>query len=166
MSQVTKGDGSKGQFNHATTSLKAELLSVHSRLGQLVTSCEASTRNARTAVSEAEVRHFIAWRANRGKALGTNLFADPAWDILLELYAANLGRQSVSVTSLCIAANVPATTALRWIKLLESEGHLVRKDDPFDRRRSFVVISKAAEANLDAFFNEQALPALAFASAN
>ena len=164
MFRRTEGGYSNSQFHSAPINLKAELVEMQARLGQLASSCETVTRPASvapTAITEAEVRQFIAWRAKRSKALGGNLFADPAWDMLLELYAATLGGQRVSVTSLCIAANVPATTALRWLKILEGEGLAVRNDDPLDGRRSFVSLSKAGEAKLSAFFGEAAIPALA-----
>jgi hypothetical protein len=43
----------------------------------------------------------------REQFFGPDLFADPAWDILLDLYAARLEQQRVAVSSLCIAAAVP-----------------------------------------------------------
>jgi hypothetical protein len=152
------------QFNSAPIDLKAELVSMQARLAQLASSCENSTQptsaGAKT-ITEADVRQFIAWRAKRSEALGGKLFADPAWDMLLELFAAAFAGQRVSVTALCIAANVPATTALRWLKILEGEGLAVRSDDPLDGRRSFVSLSKAGEAKLNAFFSASSFPALA-----
>src|SRR3546814_1843272 len=55
----------------------------------------------------------------------TTLFrSDPAWDMLLDLYlAAERNTRPVSISSLCIASAVPATTALRWIKTFRSEEH-------------------------------------------
>ena len=70
-----------------------------------------------------------------------SLFADPAWDILLDLAAARAERQQVSVTSLCIAAGVPATTALRWIGQMVEAGLLVRLSDPHDRRRAYIALA-------------------------
>jgi len=47
----------------------------------------------------------------------------------------------VAVSSLCIAAAVPPTTALRWIKTLTDLGMFVRASDPSDRRRVFIELS-------------------------
>ena len=43
------------------------------------------------------------------------LFGEPAWDILLDLYIAYHEKSAVSVSSVCIAAAVPATTGLRHL---------------------------------------------------
>jgi hypothetical protein len=44
------------------------------------------------------------------------LFADPAWDILIDLFIASEEDQRISVSSACIGSAVPTTTALRYIK--------------------------------------------------
>ena len=58
--------------------------------------------------------------------------------MLLDLYAAELEGAQVSVSSLCIAAAVAPTTALRWIGRMTEAGLFVRQPDPFDRRRAFL----------------------------
>jgi hypothetical protein len=69
------------------------------------------------------------------------LFGEPAWDILLDLFIAAKERRRVSVTSACIGSAVPSTTALRWITILEKQGLLVREADPGDARRVYVKLS-------------------------
>jgi DNA-binding MarR family transcriptional regulator len=102
-------------------------------------------------VDAGAVRAIIRARRLRDQYFGTDLFADPAWDILLDLYAAQLEKQRVAVSSLCIAAAVPATTALRWIKTLTDLGLLVRSADPQDGRRVYIELSPATEAGLAAY---------------
>jgi hypothetical protein len=93
------------------------------------------------------VRRQIRHRRAREQFFPSDLFADPAWDMLLDMFAARLERQSVSVSSLCIAAAVPATTALRWIKTLTDAGLFIREADAQDGRRIFIAMSdKAFEA--------------------
>lgn len=75
----------------------------------------------------------------------SELFGEPAWDILLDLFIARQEGKRVPVTSACIGAAVPPTTGLRWLALLESTGMVKREDDPKDARRSFVSISERAE---------------------
>jgi len=69
------------------------------------------------------------------------LFGEPAWDILLDLFIAAKERRRVSVTSACIGSAVPSTTALRWISILERQGLLTREADPGDARRVYVRLS-------------------------
>jgi len=64
-------------------------------------------------VSIETVRTVIRARRLRGHYLSEELFAGSAWDMLLDLLQSELTRLRVPVSSLCIAAAVPATTALR-----------------------------------------------------
>jgi hypothetical protein len=99
--------------------------------------------------SHAEVRQLIRARRMREQFLPAALFADPAWDMMLDLLAARLAGQNVSVSSLCIAASVPPTTALRWIRQLTDRAVFARTDDPVDGRRVFIELTEeAAEAML------------------
>lgn len=100
-------------------------------------------------IDASQVRAIIRARRLREHYFASDLFADPAWDILLDLTAARLERRQVAVSSLCIASAVPPTTALRWIKTLTDEGVLLRISDPTDGRRVFIELSeRAAEGML------------------
>ena len=101
---------------------------------------------------EAEVRALIAERRTREGIFGGQLFADPAWDMLLELYASYLGRREISVSKLVAASAVPATTALRWIDKLDSDGLAVRTPDPKDRRKVRVELSNDGLAKMRSYF--------------
>ncbi len=81
--------------------------------------------------------------------------------MLLDLYAARLDRTRVSVSSLCIAAAVPATTALRWIKTLTETGLFERKADQHDARRIFVQLSDEATTSMHRYFARLSDPRLA-----
>ena len=98
------------------------------------------------------VRRMLRQRRMREQYFPADLFADPAWDMLLDLYAARLERQPVSVSSLCIAAAVPATTALRWIKTMTDAGLFVREADPHDGRRIFIALAEGAHDALARYF--------------
>jgi len=91
-----------------------------------------------------DVRNAIRARRLRDQFFGPGLFEDPAWDMLLDLFAAELERVQVSVSSLCIAAAVAPTTALRWITRMTDAGLFERHPDPFDRRRAFMALSSRA----------------------
>ena len=106
-------------------------------------------------VTPQEVRRVIQLRQSRsrffGQFIGEGLFEDPAWDMLLDLFAAELEGNRVSVSSLCIAAGVAPTTALRWIARMTDMGLFVRHPDPVDRRRAFMTLSPRASEAMRAY---------------
>lgn len=98
-------------------------------------------------LTHGEIKALLRARRLREQFLPADLFADPAWDMILDLMAARLAGQRVSVSSLCIAAAVPPTTALRWIRQLTDRGVFSRIDDPADGRRVFIELTdNAADA--------------------
>lgn len=80
------------------------------------------------------------------------LFGEPAWDILLDLFIAESARKPLSVTSACIGAAVPTSTALRWIAILEERGFLSRENDPADARRVFLRLTGQGYAKMVTYF--------------
>jgi len=73
-------------------------------------------------LSEDHIRSVLAARRARNSILGEGLFSDPAWDILLELYAAKLGHRRTSTEELARASGTPLSTTNRWITALERHG--------------------------------------------
>jgi len=69
------------------------------------------------------------------------LFGEPAWDILLDLYIARERGQPVCLTDASLGAGVPLSTAQRWVKQLLARGMLERQDDKHDARRVLITIS-------------------------
>ncbi len=90
-------------------------------------------------------------RRLRDQYIRGGLFADPAWDMLLDLMAARLEGNRVAVSSLCIAAAVPATTALRWIRALTERGLFIRSADPQDGRRVYIELHDDVARALTAY---------------
>ena len=110
------------------------------------------TARHRSSGGAVDVRRYIESRRRRERILGGNLFSDPAWDMLLELYAAQLRDEKLTVTSLCIASGVPSSTALRWISVLERTGLITQQDDPADSLRLLVGLSPEGLTRMSAFF--------------
>lgn len=104
------------------------------------------------------VRQMIAARQARARFFDAELFADPAWDMLLDLTAAYAEGARVSVTSLCIAAGVPATTALRWLNQMVESGIFERVADEKDRRRAFIELSESSVSAMARYFSEVETP--------
>ena len=105
-------------------------------------------------LSAETVRSVIRARRLRSRYFPEDLFADPAWDMLLDLLQAEIAQLRVPVSSLCIAAAVPATTALRWLKTMVQQGLFVRRADPHDGRRVFVELAPDTSASLRRYFAE------------
>jgi len=105
-------------------------------------------------VSLDTIRQVIRARRLRARFFDEELFADPAWDMLLDLLQAEIAQHRVPVSSLCIAAAVPATTALRWIKTMTDVGLFKRRADPHDGRRIFVELSAEASQAMRRYFGE------------
>ena len=120
------------------------------------TPIQPTTAGDLESLSAERVRKVIRARRLRARYFPQELFADPAWDMLLDLLQAEIAQQSVPVSSLSIASAVPATTALRWLRAMVSQGILIRRADPLDGRRVFVELAPETSRALRLYFAEVA----------
>lgn len=141
--------------------LSDEVSRIASTLARLSSGPQAQSRLVEPAqaaevpdVSAQTVRAVIRARRLRARYFPEDLFADPAWDMLLDLLQAESSHLRVPVSSLCIAAAVPPTTALRWLKTMVQERLFVRRADPHDGRRVFVELAPDASLALRRYFAE------------
>jgi DNA-binding MarR family transcriptional regulator len=81
-------------------------------------------------------------RRRRNRYLPEHLFAEPAWDILLDLFVNGVRNRPISITSACIAGGIPPTTGLRWLGVLEKEGLLIRETSEEDARVTWARLSQ------------------------
>lgn len=102
-------------------------------------------------MTSGDIRAILRLRRQREALFGAELFADPAWDMILDLAAARIEGVDVAISSLCIAAAVPPTTALRWIRTLTELHIFERRSDVRDGRRIFVALTDDAAARVIAF---------------
>lgn len=102
--------------------------------------------------SARSLRRLIKHRHHRMDYLPNDLFSDPAWDMLLDLAAADVENRRISVTSLCIASGTAPSTALRWIGLLEQHKIVTRTPDTVDKRRIFVCLTDMARRAIACYF--------------
>jgi hypothetical protein len=78
-------------------------------------------------------------RNARPKFLGNeDLFGEPAWDILLDLFIRQTREEKVSVRTGSIDDQTPATTTLRWFLVLEDHGLIAQKPDPDNSKRALL----------------------------
>lgn len=81
-------------------------------------------------LTEDHLISLLSLRRARAAVFGNDLFSDPAWDILLELYAAHLGARDMSLSELAQAIETPHSTTARWITALDERGLLKSTIDP------------------------------------
>ena len=108
-----------------------------------------------TASREEMARYILRHRRRRETLFPSHYFADPVWDMLLDLFATQSMGQKLAASSLLVAASVPPSTALRRIRQLVEDGVLLATPDPHDGRRTFIALSdqsfRAVAAWLDDF---------------
>ena len=102
-------------------------------------------------------RTAYAKRRKRTSIFGDpELFGEPGWDILLDLYIAQVEEKPVSVSSACIGSASPPTTGLRWLGVLTEQGLIAREHDPLDQRRVLVRLTDKALEAMDTYFSSSA----------
>jgi hypothetical protein len=121
------------------------LTSIEQRLAQIRHQASATQQEPQRAGASAPLtlaRKAYHERRRRDQVfLGIGIFGEPAWDILLDLFIARETGANIAVSSACIAAAAPGTTALRYIEALHSRGLVERDPDPDDRRRIWLRLS-------------------------
>ena len=159
---VSAGVREDGDAGERLRRLHAEVARIAAQLGALAeapgSEAEDTVADRRTRygvgpsgdplADAAEIRRTIRARRLRAQFFPARLLEDPGWDMLLDLFAAELEGIQVSVSSLCIAAAVAPTTALRWITRMVDAGLMMRVADAGDRRRAFVALSERAGAEM------------------
>lgn len=93
-----------------------------------------------------------AVRRIRARVLAPELFADPCWDMLLDLYDAYLRGAKLTLSGLSEGAGVPLTTTIRRLELLAANDLITRISDPSDRRKTYVELGDAGIDALNRFF--------------
>lgn len=156
------GDVASDRNAERLRQLSDEVSRIASTLARLSAGPSSPVQTPQSASAEGEipplsgdtVRRVIRARRLRANYFSEELFADPAWDMMLDLLQAEIAQLRVPVSSLCIAAAVPATTALRWLKTLVGQGLFIRRADPHDGRRVFVELASDTSKSLRRYFAE------------
>jgi len=117
---------------------------------------DADTIPADAAVTVEQVSAEIRTRNLRAHLIGSELFADPAWDILLGLFRAELAQVRIATSQVCAAPGIPPTTGLRWLNTLVSRGLCARRPDPHDARRVYVELTPAGSTAMRRYFTAAA----------
>lgn len=112
--------------------------------------CNASTRSRFVDT----VKYHYAIRRMREQHFCKRIFGEPGWDILLELYAAELTDQKVSTSNLILSSSAPNSTALRWIKNLEDSGLIFKTPSHIDGRVQYQRITSAGYEKMTKYFED------------
>ena len=110
-------------------------------------------------------RHLYDERRMRDAAFDPEMFSDPMWDLMLELYASAAEGEKVSVSRACAASRTPSSSALRYIKEMTTKGLVVRDECRTDARRVYVRLSDKARHGMTDLLNRMMRDRLTFALA-
>lgn len=101
------------------------------------------------------VKRLYGIRRLRDQVFGgtAEVFRDPAWDLMLDLFAARLEGRRTSISSAALVACIPQTTAIRLVDHLVARGMLRRIPDEHDGRRCFLELTPDAEERMCSFLS-------------
>lgn len=102
-------------------------------------------------VTEDQIDSILDIRRRRADVFGEGLFSDPAWDILLELFAAELGNRKIMLADLTEIA--PESTIARWVAALEERGLVECELDPLHTRQFAVALTADCAARMRRFLS-------------
>lgn len=119
----------------------------------------ASADRAAPAIAPGEIpARSVNWvfqaRRARARFFPEDMFSEPVWDMLLDLFRCELRGGRLSTSDLCLAAGVPTTTALRWISAMAEKGLVTREPDRHDARRVFIALAPETRSALERYFAE------------
>lgn len=116
-------------------------------------SSENGPPHARDAVDYA--RATMRRRILRRQLIGAEeLFGEPAWEMLIDLFIHEGEGRPLSTSDLCVTSTIPMSSALRLVQKLCDAGLVDRTPDLMDARRSFVRLQPATSHRLRAYFSE------------
>lgn len=108
----------------------------------------AADRAQARARARAWADRLYAERRRRDALFPEGLFGEPAWDLLLALYAAREKGKPVILCAAYKAAGVSDTTGRRLLDRLEAEGLISRRRAPRSRKMRLVELTDDAVERL------------------
>lgn len=92
-------------------------------------------------------------RRARSRYFHNSLLGEPVWDMLLALFCLPYRWEKLTIGGLAAAAELPATTCIRWSKVMEYKGLVERSQDPFDARRVYISLTDKGEQLMRAYLS-------------
>ena len=93
-------------------------------------------------------------RRTRARHFKRAMFGEPAWDVLLLLYAADRSGSRQTLTKLAGSIEAPLSTVNRWIGYLEREQLVQREPHPTDRRVVFIGLLPKGRQSMTEYLTE------------
>jgi DNA-binding MarR family transcriptional regulator len=93
-------------------------------------------------------REELDLRRSRRCFLDEDLFSEPSWDVLLELFIANVEKSDLTVSNACVASGVPRRTAMRYVDDLEDRGLVMRYGCDKDGRVQYLALTHLGTTKL------------------
>lgn len=100
-----------------------------------------------------QARTLYRQRRRRAEHFPQGLLAEPVWDMLLDLFITHGEGRDVTVSSACMAADVPMTTALRHLRWLTDAGLVQRVPHGRDARATIVRLTDEAHGAMTDYLN-------------
>jgi DNA repair protein RadC len=98
-------------------------------------------------------RATLRRRLLRRQLIGAvELFGEPAWEMLIDLFIHQAEGKPLSTSDLCVTSTLPMSSALRLVQKLCDAGLVDRSPDLMDARRSFVRLRPDTAHRLQAYF--------------
>ena len=102
--------------------------------------------------SELTARRILRMRQERKRHFAPIEMADTAWDLLLVLFGAKKEAATMHLGDLAAQAEAPRTTAVRWLRELETHGFVRLASDPDDNRAVRAELTERGERVMSASF--------------
>ena len=96
---------------------------------------------------------IYAARERRPPAGLPGVQAEPAWEILLDLFINRTLGKRVAINAACVASRAPSTTALRHIRIMCDAGMVRRIPDGDDRRRLWLELTEETARAMEEYLD-------------
>jgi DNA-binding MarR family transcriptional regulator len=101
----------------------------------------------------ATAHRLIRFAVERADQLGGDLFANPAWSILLNVFIATELDRRATIESVAVAANLTESSAARWLNVLVQRG-LLEIVESADGDRPLVRTTESGRRRLGGFLGD------------